>query len=105
MGENIERALFPFFNQDMLVQDGSTKSIHLLGHLCQIDEHFSLYITTEIARPKFPPGIAVFANFINFAVTKEGLEAQLLGVVVAEKMSELEREFQRMKINALSCIK
>jgi len=56
--------------------------IKIQGVQFDIDEHFKLFITTEINNPVFAPEIAVFANFINFGVTQEGLEAQLLSVIV-----------------------
>ena len=69
-----------------------------------IEPNFKLYITTEIRNPTFPSEVAVFANFINFAVTQEGLEAQLLGVIVQDRMAELEAQFVALKRKALICI-
>jgi dynein heavy chain len=51
-----------------------------------IDPEFRLYITTELPHPVFPSEVAVHANLINFTITKQGFEAQLLSVIVAEKL-------------------
>jgi len=89
----------------MLVKGRSNDGIHLQGLLVDIDPHFKLYITTEISNPIFTPEVAVFANFINFAVTEEGLEAQLLSVIVGDRMAELEQRFSAMQVKALDCIR
>jgi dynein heavy chain len=75
VGEDIDRALFPLFNKSMLKNDGETESIFLQGVMVPIDRAFKLYITTELKGPRFAPEVSVFSNFINFAVTVEGLEA------------------------------
>ena len=82
VGEKIDRSIYPLFNREMLVKVDERYRIHLQGDFVDIDENFKLYITTEINNPIFSPEVAVFANFINFAVTQEGLEAQLLSVIV-----------------------
>ena len=51
-----------------------------------IDSNFKLFITTEEANPIFPSEVSVFGNFINFSITKAGLEAQLLNITVNEKL-------------------
>ena len=51
-----------------------------------IHKDFKLYITSELKNPRFSPDIAVYANFINFSVTQEGLEAQLLSQIVGHKI-------------------
>ena len=64
-----------------------------------------MFITTEVNNPVFAPEVAVFANFISFAVTQGGLEAQLLSVIVGQRMAGLEQKFSAMKVKALDCIK
>ena len=43
-----------------------------------------LYMATGMANPHFLPGIFIQVNIINFTVTFEGLEEQLLSVVVKQ---------------------
>ena len=40
------------------------------------------YITTKLRNPHFLPEVAVKVSLLNFFVTPEGLEDQLLGVTV-----------------------
>ena len=88
----------------MLRVEGKSQSIFLQGVLVPIDPTFRLYVTTELEDPRFLPEIAVFTNFINFAVTQEGLEAQLLSVIVSERMAKAEKKFATFKVKALECI-
>lgn len=46
------------------------------------DRNFKLFITTKIPNPKYLPEIFIKVTVINFTVTFEGLEDQLLADVV-----------------------
>ncbi|KAH0794512.1 Dynein heavy chain family protein [Histomonas meleagridis] len=56
------------------------------------DPNFKLYITTKLNNPNFLPDIFNQLSVINFSVTKEGLEEQLLSDVVLHEMPELENQ-------------
>lgn len=51
---------------------------------------FKLYIVTDIRNPHFPPEVAVKVTVLNFMITPEGLQDQLLGILAAEEKPELE---------------
>ena len=68
-----------------------------------IDPEFRLYITTEHAYPVFTPEVAVYTNLINFSITKQALEAQLLSKIVMERADSVEREFLQLKVKAHDC--
>lgn len=57
-----------------------------------VDVNFRLYLTTKIANPVFDPSVYAKALVINYAVTVDGLEDQLLSVVVREERSDLEEQ-------------
>ena len=46
-------------------------------------ENFKLYITTKLRNPHYTPELCTKVSLINFMITVDGLEDQLLGVVVA----------------------
>jgi len=46
---------------------------------------FRLYITSKLRNPHYSPEIFNKVTVINFSLTVEGLEDQLLGIVVAKE--------------------
>ncbi|OHT12593.1 Dynein heavy chain family protein [Tritrichomonas foetus] len=56
------------------------------------DPQFKLYLTTKLSNPQFLPDVFIHLSVINFSVTLEGLEEQLLSDVVLHEMPELEKQ-------------
>lgn len=50
---------------------------------------FKFYITTKLSIPHYTPEISTKVMIVNFTVTLEGLQAQLLNTVVQYERSEL----------------
>lgn len=48
----------------------------------EFDPHFKLFLSTKLANPQFLPEIFIRVCVINFTVTEQGLEEQLLSDVV-----------------------
>lgn len=69
-----------------------------------VHENFRLCITSELAMPRFSSDVTLFCNLINFALSEQALESQLLSVFVAERMGKLERAFHDTKQRTLECI-
>ena len=46
---------------------------------------FRLYITTKLRNPHYMPETSTKVSLLNFMITPEGLEDQLLGIVVAKE--------------------
>lgn len=44
---------------------------------------FKMYLTTKMPNPHYLPEVCIKVNVINFTVTMDGLEDQLLGQVTA----------------------
>lgn len=53
------------------------------------DDKFKLFMFTKIANPNFLPQIFIRVNIINFTVTFEGLQEQLLATVVKHEREEI----------------
>jgi len=51
---------------------------------------FKLYLTTKIPNPHYLPEICIKVTLINFTVTMEGLQEQLLGDVVVKEKPRIE---------------
>jgi len=51
---------------------------------------FRFYLSTRLSNPRYKPEIYSKVNLINFAIKEQGLEEQLLGIVVRKEKPELE---------------
>lgn len=54
------------------------------------DPRFRLILQTKLANPHYKPEMQAQTTLINFTVTKDGLEEQLLGAVVKAERPDLE---------------
>jgi len=59
--------------------------IRLGENVIEYSSDFKLYITTKLRNPHYLPEIATKVTIVNFMITPEGLEDQLLGIVVAKE--------------------
>lgn len=59
---------------------------------------FRFYITTKLPNPHYTPEISSKTTITNFAVKQQGLEAQLLGIVVRKERPELEEQKDNLVI-------
>lgn len=59
----------------------------------EVENHpkFRMIIQTKLANPHYKPEIQAQTTLINFTVTREGLEDQLLAEVVAKERPDLEK--------------
>ena len=51
-------------------------------------DSFKMYLTTKMPNPHYLPEVCIKVNIINFTVTMEGLEDQLLGQVSGARRLE-----------------
>ncbi|XP_025152566.1 dynein heavy chain 3, axonemal [Harpegnathos saltator] len=54
--------------------------------------NFRFYITTRLRNPHYLPEIVVKVTLLNFMITPQGLQDQLLGIVVAKELPILEEK-------------
>ncbi|ETL44032.1 hypothetical protein L916_05588 [Phytophthora nicotianae] len=67
------------------------KYVKLEDRVVETDtERFRLYLATKLANPHFVPDVYIRVNVINFTVTRDGLEEQLLSDVVKRERMEVE---------------
>uniref|UniRef100_A0A3P8WKL1 Dynein axonemal heavy chain 7 n=1 Tax=Cynoglossus semilaevis TaxID=244447 RepID=A0A3P8WKL1_CYNSE len=57
---------------------------------------FRFYITTKLRNPHYLPETAVKVTLVNFMITPEGIQDQLLGIVVARERLDLEEQKQAL---------
>ena len=97
IGESMDMALDPLLMKQ-IYRKGATDYINLGGEVLEYSSTFRFYLTTVLANPHYSPETAVKVTLINFMVTQDGLEEQILADTVAEEKPELEKEKNRLII-------
>lgn len=64
---------------------GGIDCIRLGEVIIEYSFDFKFYITTKLRNPHYMPELATKLSLLNFMITPEGLEDQLLGIVVAKE--------------------
>jgi len=99
--ENVLEELDPMLEPVLLkslFKSGGVLSIKLGDNVVEYNKQFKFYITTKLRNPHYLPEVSVKVTLLNFMITPEGLEDQLLGIVVAKERPELEEEKSRLVI-------
>ena len=89
--EAIEPALEPVLAKAIFTE-GARRLIRLGDSNVDYDDLFKLFMTSKMPNPHYLPEVAIKTTIINFTVTMEGLEDQLLGDVVKAEMPDVERK-------------
>jgi dynein heavy chain len=66
----------------------------------EYSDDFRLYITTKLPNPHYLPEVATKVTTLNFMITLDGLQDQLLGLVVAKERPEVEAERQELIVTS-----
>ncbi|KXJ28065.1 dynein heavy chain 7, axonemal [Exaiptasia diaphana] len=91
VGEELDPLLEPLLLKQTFKQGGSI-CIKVGDSVIEYSKDFRFYITTKLRNPHYLPETAVKVTLLNFMITPEGLQDQLLGIVVARERPELEEE-------------
>ena len=97
--ENVPEALDPVLEPLLarqLVKIGGAMTIRLGDSTVEYDMNFKLYITTVLPNPHYAPETCVKVNLLNFMATSEGLQDQMLGIVVKTERPELEEQREKL---------
>lgn len=92
--ENIDETLDPSLEPLLLkniIKVGGIYSIRLGDNTVPYSFDFKFFVTTKLANPHYLPEICIKVCIINFTVTPDGLEDQLLVDVVKFEQPELEQ--------------
>ncbi len=91
VGEYIDNVLEPVLLKQVY-KSGVRTMIRLGSEVLSFDPAFRLYLTSKLHNPHYPPETITLVTVINFAITSEGLQDQLLATVVGWEEPELEAE-------------
>ena len=91
IGEELDPILEPLLLKQTFKQGGAI-CIKLGDSTIEYSKDFRFYMTTKLRNPHYLPETSVKVTLLNFMITMEGLQDQLLGIVVARERPELEEE-------------
>mmetsp|Transcript_54927 Transcript_54927/g.128448 ORF Transcript_54927/g.128448 Transcript_54927/m.128448 type:complete len:1244 (+) Transcript_54927:3-3734(+) len=88
LGETLDPALDPVLLKAVFDNNGRMQ-IKIGDTEVDYDKNFQFYLTTKMPNPHYFPEICIKVTIINFTVTFEGLEEQLLNEVVSKEIPEV----------------
>merc|ERR1719162_743208 len=104
MGEKVEAVLAPVISRTA-IKRGNKKVVKLGDKELVLHNMFKLFMQTKLSNPHYPPEIQAECTIINFTVTEDGLEDQLLFLVMrlerpdlAKKKTELIQQQNEFKV-------
>jgi dynein heavy chain len=89
--DSLDTAIESVLQKQMLVVD-NMKMIKLGGKLINYNPTFKLYMTSKLSNPHYLPEIFIKVTIINFSITFEGLQDQLLGEAMKHERPEIEKQ-------------
>jgi len=99
--EVIEPALEPIL-QKAIYKQGTRKLIRLGDSDVDYDDMFKLYMTSKLSNPHYLPETCIKVTVINFTVTIDGLEDQILGDVVKMERPDIEAKKVQLLLSMAS---
>uniref|UniRef100_A0A8C4MXA9 Dynein axonemal heavy chain 11 n=1 Tax=Equus asinus asinus TaxID=83772 RepID=A0A8C4MXA9_EQUAS len=86
--ETIDPVLDPLLGRNTIKRG---KYIRIGDKECEFNKNFRLILHTKLANPHYKPELQAQTTLLNFTVTEDGLEAQLLAEVVSIERPDLEK--------------
>uniref|UniRef100_A0A8D3C251 AAA+ ATPase domain-containing protein n=1 Tax=Scophthalmus maximus TaxID=52904 RepID=A0A8D3C251_SCOMX len=91
VGEELDPVLEPVLLKQTFKQQG-VEYMKIGENIVEYCKDFLFYMTTGLRNPHYLPEVAVKVCLLNFMITPQGLQDQLLGLVVAKEKPELEEK-------------
>ena len=86
--ESIEAVLDPLLGRNTIKKG---KAIKIGDREVEYHPNFRLILQTKLANPHYKPEMQAQTTLINFTVTRDGLEDQILADIVAKERPDLEK--------------
>lgn len=97
--EELEAPLDPVLARNTFIQ-GGVEFLSIGDNIIPLHKNFRLYMTTSLRNPHYLPETFNKVTLINFALTQQGLEDQLLGIVVAKERPDLQELREKLIIES-----
>lgn len=101
LGEQVDPLLDPVLEK-RFVQKGKSYLVALADKEVDVSEGFKLFLATRRPNPSFSPELSAKVAVIDFTVTQQGLEDQLLGRLIHKEKNELEEQRQMLMAEVTS---
>ena len=88
IGESVDPVLDPILGRNTIKKG---RAIKLGDKEVEYSPDFKLILHTKLANPHYKPEMQAQTTLINFTVTRDGLEEQLLAAVVSRERPDLEK--------------
>jgi dynein heavy chain len=79
-----------------IINRGKSSFVNIGGEEFDYDKHFKLILQSKLPNPHYRPEVSAQCTILNFIVTPDGLEDQILAVIVGLEKPELEEEAQNL---------
>jgi len=99
IGEELDPSLEPLLLKQVFKQ-GGVNMIRMGDQSVEYSDSFRFYMTTKLRNPHYLPEISVKVTLLNFMITPEGLQDQLLGFVVSRERPDLEDQKNKLIIES-----
>ncbi|KAE8744396.1 hypothetical protein FOCC_FOCC009000 [Frankliniella occidentalis] len=96
--ETLDPAIEPILSK-AIIQVGNTLQLKMGDHTVQYHPNFRFFMTTKLPNPHYAPEVSTKTTIVNFAIKEEGLEGQLLGIVVRKEKPELEEQKDQLVLS------
>ena len=90
--EEIDPILEPVLSKSFIKKGNNSLTIKLGDKEVDYSPDFKLYLTSKLFNPHYTPEVSTKVTIVNFAVKEQGLEAQLLNIVVKMERPDLDEE-------------
>eukprot|EP01018_Ginkgo_biloba_P029506 Gb_13876 [translate_table: standard] len=94
--EYIDPVIDPVLEKLTTTAPGGIKTIKLGDKDIEWDDNFRLYLISKLPNPHYGPEISGKTMIINYSVTEQGLQAQLLNATVGHERPDLEEQREEL---------